>query len=127
VIVVETDGAIEQSDLLSSTYHGAAATGLHVNRFSFDEALQVPGIIARQSGAAALSPTCHNCRVLAVCGGGLYPHRYRDGSGFANPSVYCPDLYRLIGHLQDRVTRDIEELRDILPAVEGLAADEKSP
>jgi uncharacterized protein len=29
----------------------------------------------------------------------LYAHRYRSGTGFANPSVYCPDLIRLIGHI----------------------------
>jgi uncharacterized protein len=43
-----------------------------------------------------------------VCGGGHYAHRYRPGRGFANPSVYCPDLIRLIGHIRERVQIDIE-------------------
>ena len=110
-VVVQTDGAIEQSDMLASAFEGASATGLHVDRNSFDEALRSPGIAARQSGAAALSAQCRECALLRVCGGGLYWHRYRAGSGFANPSVYCPDLYRLISHCRDRLAGDVAALR----------------
>ena len=107
MIVVETDGAIEQSDLLKSVYDGAAATGLHVLRDSFDDALRLPAIAARQLGRAALAGRCRACPISAVCGGGLYVHRYRAGSGFANPSVYCPDLFRLITHIRSRVAADL--------------------
>ena len=34
------------------------------------------------------------------CGGGLYAHRYRTGSGFMNPSVYCADLEKIITHVR---------------------------
>ncbi|MGH3248417.1 MAG: aKG-HExxH-type peptide beta-hydroxylase, partial [Trebonia sp.] len=34
------------------------------------------------------------------CGGGLYAHRYRTGSGFDNPSVYCGDLEKIISHVR---------------------------
>ncbi|MFD0471141.1 FxsB family cyclophane-forming radical SAM/SPASM peptide maturase [Nonomuraea thailandensis] len=63
IIVVETDGAIEQSDALKSAYSGAGATGLHVSRNSFDEALTLPSIMARQIGELALSPQCRSCRI----------------------------------------------------------------
>jgi uncharacterized protein len=115
VVVVETDGSIEQSDMLTSTFSGAAETGLHVARDSFDAALRHPGIAARQLGTAALSPTCRSCRLARVCGGGLYPHRYRAGSGFANPSVYCRDLYRLITHIRDRLGEYVAGLRKRRP------------
>jgi len=36
------------------------------------------------------------------CGGGLYAHRYREGSGFDNPSVFCPDLMKLITDMDTR-------------------------
>lgn len=100
VIVIETDGSIEQSDMLKSAYHGAPWTGLHVTRDPLDAALLLPSIVARQIGAKALSNDCRDCQVRQVCGGGLYPHRYRSGSGFANPSVYCPDLFRLITYIR---------------------------
>jgi uncharacterized protein len=110
VVVVDTDGSIKQLDSLSSTYPGAADTGLHITSSSFDAALDHPTTIARQIGAAALSEQCRACPVMEICGGGLYPHRYRRGAGFRNPSVYCADLLRLITHVRDRVTTDVAQL-----------------
>jgi uncharacterized protein len=105
-MVIETDGSIEQSDILKAAYEGAPATGLHVERDSFDQALYLPGMVARQLGEQALAPVCQDCHVLRECGGGLYTHRYRPGYGFANPSVYCPDLMRLIEHIKQTVEDD---------------------
>jgi len=107
LIVVETDGSIRQLDSLSSAYPGAADTGLHVLADSFEAALFHPTTIARQIGAAALPGKCQHCPVQQICGGGLYPHRYRSGEGFRNPSVYCEDLLRLITHVADRVRGDV--------------------
>jgi uncharacterized protein len=50
--------------------------------------------------------------VHRVCGAGHYAHRYRPGTGFRNPSVYCADLRRLIGHVRDRMATDLAGLRD---------------
>lgn len=103
VVTIETDGAIEQADSLKATYHGAPRTGLDVVKDSFDAAMLLPGMVARQLGARALCTECRACHIHKVCGGGLYAHRYRSGTGFANPSVYCPDLMRLITHIRDTV------------------------
>ncbi|AQZ71115.1 Transcriptional regulator [[Actinomadura] parvosata subsp. kistnae] len=111
MVVVETDGTIEQSDILKSAYEGAPLTGLHVSRDSFDDALRLPGIAARQIGWDALSDTCRACEVARVCGGGHYAHRYRPGSGFRNPSVYCADLLRLITHVANTIKRDLMALQ----------------
>ena len=107
LIVVDTDGTIKQLDSLSSAYPGAADTGLHVLTGSFDAALDHPTTVARQMGADALSAECRACPVMEICGGGLYPHRYRDGAGFRNPSVYCTDLMRLITHVRERVISEL--------------------
>ena len=108
IAVIETDGAIEQADSLKVAYHGAAHTGLDVARDSLDAALTLPGVVARQLGSRSLAPECRACRLRKVCGGGLYAHRYRAGSGFYNPSVYCPDLMRLIDHVVETVQADID-------------------
>jgi uncharacterized protein len=110
--VIETGGEIEQVDTLKAAYHGAPGTGLHVSRDSFDAALLLPGVVARQLGAAALATECQGCRIKDICGGGLYSHRYRPGTGFANPSVYCPDLMRLINHIRETVQDDIDTRLD---------------
>jgi uncharacterized protein len=86
-VVVETDGSIEQVDSLKSAYEGAAFTGLDVFRHSFDAALRHPAIAARQSGLAALGPTCRACPLVPVCGGGHYAHRYRAPEGEPAPGA----------------------------------------
>ncbi|MEH1167723.1 FxsB family cyclophane-forming radical SAM/SPASM peptide maturase [Micromonospora sp. CPCC 205539] len=96
LVVIETDGSFEQVDSLKSAFHGAAATGLDVFRHEVDDAAAHPGIAVRQIGLAGLSATCQSCPVVGRCGGGLFAHRYRSGSGFDNPSVYCADLAQLV-------------------------------
>jgi len=107
LVVVETDGSIEQSDSLKSAYDGAAATGLHIVRDSFDAALWLPQVAATQLGLDALSTECLACPVRQICGAGLYAHRYRAGSGFRNRSVYCQDLYALIMHVRTQLISDL--------------------
>jgi uncharacterized protein len=111
VAVVESDGAIEQVDSLKSTYPGACATGRNVRSDPFDAALRHPGIVARQIGEAALCHDCRACSIHRVCGAGHYAHRYRPEVGFLNPSVYCTDLQRIIGHVNGRLAGDLARLR----------------
>jgi uncharacterized protein len=107
MVVIETDGSIEQVDSLKVAYHGAASTGLHVSRDSLDAALLLPPVVARQLGQQGLGAECRVCRIHRVCGGGMYAHRYRPGTGFANPSVYCPDLVALITHIRQAMAAEI--------------------
>lgn len=111
MVVVETNGQIEQVDTLKSAFEGATGTALHVSRDPFDTALMLPSIAARQIGLQALAEPCLACRMRRVCGGGLYTHRYRPGSGFRNRSVYCADLMRLITHIRTAVSLDVAERR----------------
>ena len=114
LLVIETDGTLEQVDSLKTAYEGAAATGLDVWRNSLDDAAAVPGIAVRQQGIDGVSATCQACDLVRVCGGGLYPHRYRPGRGFDNPSVYCADLKSMISHVieaEDRRGRGVTATR----------------
>lgn len=108
MIVVETDGAIERSDMLTAAFDGAAATGLHVRHDDFDAAARQPAVLAARRGTYPAA--CGDCELRRVCGGGAYGHRYREGADFDGPSVYCADLFRLISHIRDRVARDIAPL-----------------
>lgn len=99
LVVVETDGSYEQVDSLKVAFDGAPETGMNVFDHALDSVGRHPGVVARQQGMAGLCQTCQECPVVGSCGGGLYTHRYREGSGFANPSVYCADLLTLISHV----------------------------
>jgi len=111
LLVIETDGTIEQVDSLKTTAAGMTATGCDVWTHSFDEALAHPGITAQYQGFAGLAPACQRCEIASVCGGGLYAHRYRAEDGFNNPTVYCADQLRLIQHIRQRVAEDLEGIR----------------
>jgi uncharacterized protein len=102
-LVVDTDGSLQQVDALKASYAGAPETGLNVFDHTVDDALAHPAVIARQLGLAGLATQCQQCAIVAVCGGGHYPHRYQRGRGFLNPSVYCPDLQKLIEHISHRI------------------------
>jgi uncharacterized protein len=96
LLVIDTDGGWEQADSLKTAYDGAPETGMNVFSHSVDEAAAHPSLDARRTGIDGLSPACRACPVVRACGGGLYAHRYKSGSGFDNPSVYCDDLKVLI-------------------------------
>ncbi|WP_328404560.1 FxsB family cyclophane-forming radical SAM/SPASM peptide maturase [Nocardia sp. NBC_00403] len=107
VVVIETDGQIEQVDTLKSAFPDATKLGEHVSRSPLSNALWNPSIVARQLGLDALSPACLKCPIHNICGGGHFTHRYQSGTGFLNPSVYCPDLFALISHVTQRLRSDL--------------------
>jgi uncharacterized protein len=106
-LVIDTDGTFQQADMLKSAAAGQPETGLNVFDDSVDTVLTHPEVRARQEGVASLAGTCQGCALVRVCGGGNYTHRYRAGHGFRQPSVYCRDLQRLIGHIAGRVRSDL--------------------
>ncbi|WSG63361.1 FxsB family radical SAM/SPASM domain protein [Nocardia sp. NBC_01730] len=107
LVVIETDGSLEQVDELKSAFDGATKLSIRGPGNPLDLALQEPSIVARQIGLAALADSCLACPVHTVCGGGHYVHRYRADTGFRNPSVYCADLRKLIQNIESRVRADV--------------------
>lgn len=99
IIVVESDGSIEDVDTLKSVRSGATRLDLNVFEHSFDEAAKHPAIRRRLLGAALLAEQCQQCSLVSVCGGGYLPHRFSTAQGYRNPSVYCHDLMHLIKHI----------------------------
>ncbi|MFE7838516.1 FxsB family cyclophane-forming radical SAM/SPASM peptide maturase [Streptomyces sp. NPDC057474] len=108
LLVVETDGAIEQADWLKTAYPGAPATGMHIATHRLGEAAEHRGIQARRAGLDGLSAQCRACPVVSVCGGGLYGHRHRRSNAFDNPSVYCADLLKIIEYVQTTERNDAD-------------------
>jgi uncharacterized protein len=123
LVVIETDGTLEQVDSLKVVGDGAAATGLDVFQHSLDEAAAHPGIAARRQGLDALCSTCLACPVVHICGGGLYTHRFESGSGFENPSVYCASLKKLINHVVEAMPSPEASASQLPGAWEGPACD----
>ena len=129
LVVIETDGTLEQADSLKTAFDGAPATGFDVFADDLDTAARHPGMIDRQGGLASLSAACRACPVVRSCGGGLYAHRYRTGSDFDNPSVFCDDLYAFITGVSEREQRReapmaVEDERSVEDELTGTQFDE---
>ncbi len=124
LVVVETDGTLEQADSLKTAHEGAASTGFDVFPHAFDEVAAHPGIRARQAGLAGVSAACRRCPVVRSCGGGLYAHRYRAVNGFDNPSVYCADLRELVDGVEARTARTSVAPESADPAVRAASQQE---
>jgi uncharacterized protein len=107
IVVIETDGGIEPVDVLKICGNGFTKIGMNVTRDTIDYALESELMHQYQRGAASLCSTCQRCPIVKVCGGGYLPHRYSSQNGFANPSIYCADLMRLITHIQRKVLETI--------------------
>ncbi|HEX6355947.1 FxsB family cyclophane-forming radical SAM/SPASM peptide maturase [Actinophytocola sp.] len=106
-LVIDTDGSFQQADMLKSAAHGQPETGFNVFDHTVDAVLTHPEVRARQAGVASLADACQRCVLMRVCGGGNYTHRFGQDHGFRHPSVYCPDLTRLISHISGRVRSDL--------------------
>jgi uncharacterized protein len=106
-LVIETDGGIELIDVLKICGPGFTKLGLNIERNAIRDACSAELMQLYQQGASGLCERCQACPVVAVCGGGYLPHRYSSISDFANPSVYCRDLMKLITHIRGRVLATI--------------------
>lgn len=109
LLVIESDGGMEPVDALKVCGPAFTKLGLNVSRNEIRDVYSADLVQLYQQGAARLCSTCRACPVVAVCGGGYLPHRYSLRSGFANPSVYCRDLMKLITYVRGRVLATIPQ------------------
>jgi uncharacterized protein len=106
LLVVAANGDYEGVDTLKAVIPGAHQLGMDCRTHSLEDVLKHPKVAFRQSGIAALCRDCQACPYVKTCGGGYVTHRYSSVNGFDNPSVYCGDLYKLIGHIQARIVKE---------------------
>jgi uncharacterized protein len=102
-LVVETDGSIEGLDVLKVCEPGLTRTGLTVRSDQSVVSALPPFHRATVFEGVPLPIGCHGCREAGTCAGGWLPHRYSRARNFDNPSSWCPDLFKLFGHVRSRV------------------------
>jgi uncharacterized protein len=131
LVVIETDGGIEPTDSLKSVAHGLTKLGLNVLRNDLEDMFSKDLFRLLQAGEEGMAPRCQSCVYKYVCGGGLLAHRHSKSNGFDNPTVYCADMYKLLGHVERRVGESlspelVQRLRAIMtrgaPAPQASAA-----
>ncbi len=101
IIVIDTDGKVAKNDTLKSSFDGAdrfaADWSVHTDRLS--EVTQTEEFRAYYDLQDPTSPVCRSCSLRRICGGGMPLTRWRENSGYDNPSVYCNDHKYVIEHI----------------------------
>ena len=112
LLIISSDGAYEGVDTLKVVSPGEHVLDMNAFTHSLDEASEHPKVTMRQLGESGLCEKCSKCSLKNACGGGYLPHRYSKVNGFANPSVYCADLFKLINHIDITVKQYIREKKN---------------
>lgn len=105
IIVIDTDGSVTKNDTLKSAFNGADRFAKRWSVFTHDltEVANSSEFLAYHTLQRPTASACLSCPELSICGGGMLVNRWRDDSGYYNPSVYCADQLFLIRHIRDRV------------------------
>lgn len=102
IAIIDTDGTVTKNDTLKSSYKGADRFFENWNIHSH----RLVDIFSSSEFADAhelqrpTSLLCQKCSELQICGGGMPLHRWKSGSEYANPSVYCNDQLHLINQVK---------------------------
>jgi uncharacterized protein len=110
ILVIDTDGAVKKNDTLKSsplgdTFDASWALG----RQSLARIAASSEFTAYHRAQRPSSPICRACPHLKVCGGGMVTHRFKEGSGYDNPTVFCADQKQLIARMQEHLAPYAEE------------------
>jgi radical SAM protein with 4Fe4S-binding SPASM domain len=101
-VKIDTDGAVKKNDTLKSSplgdaFHASWALGRQpLARIAVSQEFMAYHQAQRPSSAV-----CQACPRLKVCGGGMVTHRFKEGSEYDNPTVFCADQKRLIARMEE--------------------------
>src|SRR5207244_3633142 len=122
-VVIETDGSIEALDTLRVCEDGIAKSGLNVLHNGLDDLrFGRPLLYQAIYKGFPLAPVCNRCVERDICAGGYLPHRYARANGFANPSVWCADILKLLRHIRERLRQAADADGDSESCLENLAS-----
>jgi uncharacterized protein len=107
IIIIDTDGTVMKNDTLKSSYNGADkfSKPINIKDGTLEEFLKTDEFKAYREMQKPRSSKCLNCPVLNICGGGMMLHRWKDDTGFDNPSVYCADQLYLIEQIKQILSK----------------------
>lgn len=105
IVIIDTDGSVTKNDTLKSTYQGADrfAQQWSVHTHQLTDVANASEFAMYHALQRPTAAACLSCPELRVCGGGMPVNRWRDDTGYDNPSVYCADQLFLIGHMRHRL------------------------
>lgn len=104
ILVIDTDGSVKKNDTLKSSPLGDGFDATwSVETHSLAEIAVSAEFEAYHKAQRPTSAICQACRLLKVCGGGMVTHRFKEGTGYDNPTVFCDDQMLLVGRMEDHL------------------------
>ena len=104
ILVIDTDGSAKKNDTLKSSPPGDSFDAeLKIGTHSLADFAASPAFERYHLAQRPTSTICLRCPSLAVCGGGMLTHRFKDGSGYDNPTVFCADQQILIARMKEHI------------------------
>lgn len=107
ILVIEPNGEIQKNDTLKVAYAGADRfeTTWNVHTVSLTAILASDEYATYHAQQQPASTLCRACPEKVICGGGMVAHRWRDGSGYDNPTIFCADQKHLIAAMRSVVAQ----------------------
>ena len=106
ILIIDTDGSVKKNDTLKSSPLGDGFDETwNVHHDALHEIAVSPAFSAYHVAQRPTAAKCADCSLLRICGGGMLTHRFRDGSGYDNPTVFCADQTLLIGRIYEHIDR----------------------
>jgi uncharacterized protein len=101
ILVVDTDGSAKKNDTLKSSPPGDSFDfDWKIGTHSLVDIATSPAFASYHLAQRPTSTICLECPNLKVCGGGMLTHRFKDGFGYDNPTVFCADQQMLIARMR---------------------------
>nr|WP_240147987.1 radical SAM protein [Luteibacter yeojuensis] len=101
VFTVSSAGDIAPDDILRMTDPQLMKLGLNIRDATLADVLRNERLDELADVTYRLPTACGGCEWSSVCRGGDIYHRYRRGTGFDNPSIYCDTLKALFERMAE--------------------------
>jgi uncharacterized protein len=106
ILIIDTDGSVKKNDTLKSSPLGDGFDEpWNVHHDALEEIAVSLAFSAYHVAQRPTSKQCADCSLLKICGGGMLTHRFREGTGYNNPTVFCADQTLLIGRILQHIER----------------------
>lgn len=107
IVIIDTDGTVMKNDTLKSSFVGADkfSKPINIKNANLREFLNSTEFDEYRKMQRPSNHKCLSCPELNVCGGGMILHRWKEGNGFDNPSVYCSDQLYLINNMREALSQ----------------------
>jgi len=104
ILVIDSDGSIKKNDTLKSSVPGDRFNSAwNIREHRLIEITRSIEFLSYHQAQRPTSNICLSCEHLRVCGGGMLTHRFKNETGYDNPTIFCADQQFLIERMKKHI------------------------